>query len=69
MPIEPTTARPYGRSKIVSGDRVYIARRDDSWAGCLGRVVEVVGTTYWVSVDGWKKNYYNESDLRKVVSE
>lgn len=68
MPIEPTKGRPYGRSKIQLGDRVYIARRNDHWRGYVGKVVQIVGTTYWVSVDGWKKNYYSESELRKVVN-
>jgi hypothetical protein len=68
MGIEPTTKRPYGRSRIELGDRVYIAKRNDPYGGCIGKVVEIVGTTYWVSVDGWKKNYYNESELRKIVN-
>jgi hypothetical protein len=68
MPIEPTTPRPYGRSRIQVGDRVYIAKRNDDYQGYVGRVVTIVGTTYWVSVDGWKKKYYSEFDLRKVVN-
>lgn len=67
-PIEPTKGRPYGRSKIEVGDRVYIVRKNDRWHGYVGRVVDIVGTTFWVSVDGWKKNYFSESELRKVVN-